>query len=47
VTPTVLKELLQSAADANMNIVRNWGGGIYQHDAFYNICDELGLMVYG
>lgn len=41
-----LENLLQSAFDANMNIVRNWGGGIYQHDAFYDICDRLGLMVW-
>ena len=41
-TSSVLWNLLQSAADANMNVVRNWGGGIYQHDEFYNIADELG-----
>lgn len=46
VTSSVLRNLLQSAADANMNIVRNWGGGIYQHEEFYNIADELGYMVF-
>ncbi|KAL9972744.1 hypothetical protein ACROYT_G019109 [Oculina patagonica] len=46
VTSSVLRNLLQSAADANMNVVRNWGGGIYQHDEFYNIADELGLLVW-
>ncbi|EDV27731.1 uncharacterized protein TRIADDRAFT_21862 [Trichoplax adhaerens] len=46
VTPTVIRNLLQSAIDANMNVVRNWGGGIYQHEAFYDIADELGLLVW-
>jgi len=46
VTLEVLQGLLQSAKDANMNIVRNWGGGIYQHDEFYTICDQMGLMVW-
>ncbi|XP_074621732.1 beta-mannosidase-like [Acropora palmata] len=46
VTSSVLRNLLQSAADANMNVIRNWGGGIYQHDEFYSIADELGLLVW-
>ncbi|XP_020629469.1 beta-mannosidase-like isoform X2 [Orbicella faveolata] len=46
VTSSVLRNLLQSAADANMNVLRNWGGGIYQHDEFYSIADELGLLVW-
>lgn len=37
--------LLKSAADANMNALRIWGGGIYEQDDFYDICDELGIMV--
>ena len=44
VNDDVIRNILQSSADANMNIVRNWGGGIYQHDSFYSIADELGCV---
>lgn len=40
-----LKNLLQSAVDANMNALRVWGGGVYEQDLFYEICDEFGIMV--
>ena len=39
-------ELLQMAYDANMNIVRMWGGQYINHDCFYDKCDELGIMVW-
>ncbi len=41
-----LRRDLQSARDANMNMIRNWGGGYYESDAFFEIADELGLMVW-
>ncbi len=41
-----LRRVLQSAADANMNMIRGWGGGIYESDRFYDLADELGLMIW-
>lgn len=38
--------LLLRAKNANMNMLRVWGGGIYEDDYFYDICDSLGIMVW-
>ncbi|XP_066576843.1 beta-mannosidase isoform X2 [Amia ocellicauda] len=46
VTYDVIKNLLQSAVDANMNTLRVWGGGLYEREEFYDICDELGIMIW-
>lgn len=40
------KYLLESAKDAHFNMIRVWGGGIYEHDYFYDLCDSLGIMVW-
>jgi beta-mannosidase len=46
VTPEIHRNILQAAHDAHMNMVREWGGGYYESDDFYDICDELGIMVW-
>ncbi|MGA2484121.1 MAG: glycoside hydrolase family 2 protein [Candidatus Acidiferrales bacterium] len=46
VTTEQYRRVLQSARDANMNIIRHWGGGYYETDEFYNLCDELGIMIW-
>jgi beta-mannosidase len=46
VTNEKYRQILQSAKDANMNMVRLWGGGYYETQEFYDLCDELGLMVW-
>ncbi|MFP3153996.1 glycoside hydrolase family 2 protein [Lachnospiraceae bacterium ZAX-1] len=46
VTKERTRVLLQQCVDANFNSVRVWGGGYYPNDWFYDICDELGLVVW-
>ncbi len=46
VTPEIHRQILEAARDAHMNMVREWGGGYYESDDFYDICDELGIMVW-
>src|SRR5699024_9452560 len=45
-TPERYRDLLTRAADAGCNLIRVWGGGLYETDEFYDLCDDLGLMVW-
>ena len=46
VTPERTRKLLQDAVEANYNCIRVWGGGYYPDDWFFDLCDELGLVVW-
>ncbi len=46
VTPEIHRNIVESARDAHMNMVREWGGGYYESDDFYDICDKFGIMVW-
>jgi beta-mannosidase len=46
ITPQRIRRLLEDTVAANMNMIRVWGGGFYEFDAFYDACDELGLLVW-
>ncbi|MFD1939749.1 glycoside hydrolase family 2 protein [Nonomuraea mangrovi] len=46
VTPGRYRRRLTQATEANIDLIRVWGGGIYEDEAFYDACDELGLLVW-
>jgi beta-mannosidase len=46
ITKSMLEGLLRSAVDANMNMLRVWGGGYYPEDMFYDLCDRYGILIW-
>jgi beta-mannosidase len=46
ITRQSLRKRLEQAKAANINLIRVWGGGLYESEDFYELCDELGLMVW-
>lgn len=45
-TDSVYHQVVKDAHDVNMNIIRVWGGGIYEDDSFYKYCDRMGILVW-
>lgn len=46
VTRAVYERVVRSAVDTHMNMLRVWGGGIYENDEFYELCDRNGILIW-
>jgi len=46
ITAAHLENIIKSAADAHMNMFRVWGGGLYESESFYDLCDRYGILIW-
>ena len=46
ITDSLLEYLIKNATDAHMNMLRVWGGGLYESESFYDLCDRYGMLVW-
>ncbi len=46
VTTAQYEHIINTAVECNMNMLRLWGGGFYENDIFYNLCDEKGILIW-
>ena len=46
VTDSIYEKTIQDAVSANMNMLRVWGGGVYEKDIFYDLCDKYGILIW-
>jgi beta-mannosidase len=46
VTPEIYKNVVNTAKISNLNMLRVWGGGIYENNEFYDLCDESGILIW-
>lgn len=46
VTDSIYEKTIRDAVSANMNMLRVWGGGVYEKDIFYDLCDKYGILVW-